>query len=146
GIVATAAAARGADAAGLDFSAAMLAQARRAHPRLGFDEGDAEVLPYKDASFDAVVSNFGIHHIAYSGRAMREAKGVLRPGGRLAITTWAAPEENTAWRLLFAAIRAHGDLGAAKTPPSGGNLTSEAAAYQLLGEASLVDCRAETIR
>jgi ubiquinone/menaquinone biosynthesis C-methylase UbiE len=91
----------------------MLAEARRAHPNLRFDEGDAEALPYSDRSFDAVVANLGIHHVARPGTAIAEALRVLRPGGRLAFTTWATPADNVAWRLLFDAIRAHGDMEAA---------------------------------
>jgi ubiquinone/menaquinone biosynthesis C-methylase UbiE len=146
GVVTGAAADRGAEITGLDFSAAMLDQARREHARLRFDEGDAEALPYADGSFEAVVSNFGIHHIAHSDRAMAEARRVLRPGGRLAITNWAAPAENIAWRLLFDAIDAHGDLQAANAPPSGGNLQTPEAALRLLAEAGFVECRSDIVR
>ena len=146
GVVTAAAARRGADVTGVDFSGAMIGQARRAHMLLRFDESDAEALPYADASFEAVVSNFGIHHIAHSDRAMAEARRVLRPGGRLAITNWAAPAENVAWRLLFDAIGAHGNLQAANAPPSGGNLQSGEAALRLLGEAGFAECQAQIIR
>jgi SAM-dependent methyltransferase len=117
GLVTAAAAARGAVPTGLDFSAAMLAEARRAHPDLRFDEGEADALPYPDRSFDAVVANLGVHHVAQPEQA--EALRVLRPGGRLTFTGWAVPDDNVAWRLLFDAIRALGDLAATQTPPSG---------------------------
>lgn len=146
GVVTAAAAGRGAEATGVDFSAAMLDRARHAHGHLRFDAGDAEALAYADASFDAVVSNFGIHHIAHSDRAMAEARRVLRPRGRLAITNWAAPAENIAWRLLFDAIGAHGNLQAASAPPSGGNLQTRQAALQLLVEAGFGECQAEIVR
>lgn len=142
GVVAGAAAARGAVVTGVDFSPAMLAEARRAHPRLRFDEGDAEALPYPEHSFDAVVANFGMHHIPRPETASVEAHRVLRPGGRAAFTTWAAPDENIAWRLLFDAIGAHGDLQAANAPPSGGNLGTAEAALCLLHDAGFADCRA----
>jgi len=61
----------------------MLHQARQAHPELQFDEGDAEALLYADDSFDAVVSNFGIHHVPPSGQGNRRVvPGVCgRAGG-----------------------------------------------------------------
>lgn len=146
GIVTAAVAARGAQVVGLDFSPAMLREARRAHPGLRIDEGDAELLPYPDESFDAVVSNFGVHHVPRPEKALAEAFRVLRPGGRVAVTTWAAPEQNIAWGLLFDAIRTHGDLNAARTPPSGGNLGTVGAALPLLREAGFADFRAKPVR
>jgi ubiquinone/menaquinone biosynthesis C-methylase UbiE len=122
GLVASAARVRGAVPIGLDFSAAMIALARAAHPEICFEEGDAEVLPFGNASFDAVVSNFGVHHLPDPVRALSEARRVLQPGGRIAFTSWAAPDENIAWKILFDAISARGDLGAAKAPASGGGL------------------------
>jgi SAM-dependent methyltransferase len=146
GLLAGAAADRGATASGLDFSPAMLAVARAAHPGLRLAEGDAEAIPFPDGSFDAVVSSFGIHHVPRPERALAEALRVLRPGGRLAVSAWAAPAENVAWRLLFDAIRVHGDPNAAQTPPSGGGLGSEEAVLRLLRAAGFGDIAAATVR
>src|SRR5688572_16202943 len=52
GYVAAAAAARGARVVGIDFSAPMVAMARRRHPSIEFREGDAEALPIADGSVD----------------------------------------------------------------------------------------------
>jgi SAM-dependent methyltransferase len=93
-----------------------------------------------------VVSNFGIHHVPRPQRALAEAFRILRPGGRLAFTTWAAPAENIPWQLLQDAIRQHGDSGAAKTPPSGGGLGEPSAVLELLREAGFADVAAETVR
>jgi len=122
GVVAAVAAERGALPVGLDFSPAMIALARAGHTGIRFEQGDAEALPFADASFDAVVANFGVHHVPEPIRALREAHRVLRPGGRVAFTAWTAPPENIAWRLLYDAISAHGDLRAADAPPPGGSL------------------------
>ena len=146
GIVTAAAAARAASVVGLDFSPAMLRQARQMHPHLHFDEGDAEALPYADESFDAVLSNFGVHHAPNPQKAIAEAFRVLGPGGRVAVTTWAMPAENIAWGLLFDAIGAHGDPSAAKTPPSGGNLGTIETMLRLLLDAGFADIRAEPVR
>ncbi len=142
GLATAAAAGRGAVAVGRDFSAAMLREARTAHPALRFDEGDAEDLPYPDASFDAVIANFGVHHFARPERAAAAAWRVLRRGGIFAFTAWAIPAENVAWRLLFDAIAAHGDPRAAKTPPSGGDLGRPEAALAILEAAGFAACAA----
>jgi len=145
GLVTAAASCRGAVPTGLDFSSAMLAEARRAYPHLRFDEGEAEALPYPDLSFDAVVANLGIHHIPRPDKAIGEALRVLRPGGRLTFTSWAAPVDNVAWRILFDAVRAHGDVAAAKAPPSGGNLGTSEAVLLLLQNAGFAVCRAASV-
>lgn len=105
GLVADAVGARGAVATGLDFSAAMIALARDAYPGTRFEEGDAEALPFDDAAFDAVVSNFGIHHVPDPVRALSEARRVVRPGRRVAFTGWAAPGENVAWKIYSTRYR-----------------------------------------
>jgi len=122
----------------------MITIARAAHPAIRFEEADAEAPPFADASFDAVVSNFGIRHVPDPVRARSEARRVLRPGGRMAFTSWAAPAENAAWKLLFDAIAEHGDLQAAKTPPSGGGLRTPETLLRILGAAGL--CEAEARR
>ena len=90
GYVAAAAAERGARAVGVDFSAPMVAHARAINPTVEFQEGDAEALSFADGSFDAVVMNFGMLHLARPERAMTEAARVLKPGGRFAFTVWAS--------------------------------------------------------
>jgi ubiquinone/menaquinone biosynthesis C-methylase UbiE len=145
GVVAAAARARGAIPIGLDFSAAMIALARAAHSEISFEEGDAEALPYCDASFDAAVSNFGIHHIPDPVRALSEARRVLRPGGRIAFTSWAAPCQNIAWNILVDAISRHGDLGAAKAPASGGGLRAPEDLLRVLKAAGFADTEANRV-
>jgi SAM-dependent methyltransferase len=126
GLVAAAAVERGAQARGLDFSAAMLCVARARHPDIPFDQGDAESLPYPDRGFDAVVSNFGIHHVPRPILALEQAHRVLRPGGSLAFSIWAAPGENIAWKLVFDAIARVGDLSASHAPAPGGGFGTQA--------------------
>src|SRR4029077_16944227 len=72
-------------------------------------------------------------------RRLAKAVRVLRPGGRIAFTTWAAPAETIAWRRLFNATHEHGDPQAAKTPPSGGNLGSMDTVLHLSREAGIAD-------
>jgi SAM-dependent methyltransferase len=145
GLVAAAAADRGALPVGLDFSSAMVALARADHPGIRFEEGDAEALPFAAGALDAVVSNFGIHHFPEPVKAVREAYRVLGPGGRLAFTTWAAPAENIAWQLLFDAIAAHSEKTAANTPPPGGSLRDPADVLGLLDAAGFSGTEARSM-
>jgi len=108
GAAAGEAATAGAHAVGVDFSRAMIDEARRRHPAVEFRTADAEALPFPDARFDAVIANFGIHHVERPERAIAEARRVLEPGGTFAFTFWADPQDNTAWRIIFDAIAAHG--------------------------------------
>jgi len=86
-------------AAGLDRSAAMLEAARRRlgrRPDIEWVHGDAEKLPFPDASFDVVL---GVTVLCFAGdprAVVNEAGRVLRPGGRLVLaelgrySSWAA--------------------------------------------------------
>ena len=102
----------GAAVTGVDFSRTMVAAARRRHPGLTFHEGDAEVLPFADGAFDAIVSNFVVHHLARPALVFREVSRVLAPGGRFAFIVWASPEEQTGFGVFFAAVQAHHTLEA----------------------------------
>lgn len=72
---------------GIDPSAALLGRARRAAAgaRMPVElvEGSAEALAFEDASFDAVVTTWSLCTIPDAGRALAEARRVLRPGGSL---------------------------------------------------------------
>ena len=72
---------RGCKVTGLDFSSAMLAHAKRRAPKAQFREGDAQALPFDDASFDVVLSNCGIMHLPDQPRALSEVRRVLRSEG-----------------------------------------------------------------
>jgi SAM-dependent methyltransferase len=113
GYLAAAAARRGASVVGIDISPDMLALAGRLHPGLEFRPGDAESLPFPDAAFDAVVAGFLLHHVGRPDRALDEFARVLRPGGRIAVTTWGLPEQAPLIGLLGQAVR----LAGAKPPP-----------------------------
>lgn len=116
GYVAGAAAERGASVVGVDFSAAMVAQARRQYPTPEFREGDAEELPFPDGSFDAVVMNFGLLHLGRPDKALAEAHRVLRSDGRIAFTVWAKPEETIGFGIVLRAIQSHGNMNAPLPP------------------------------
>ncbi len=108
GFIAGAAAARGWDVVGLDFSPAMIAEARRRHPAVTFRDGDAEALPFDAGAFDAVVMNFGLLHLARPDAALAEAHRVLRAGGRYAFTVWAPPDRAVGFGIILRAVEAFG--------------------------------------
>ena len=74
-------------ALGVDISEPMLARAVRAEagPKIGFLRADAQRLPLRDETVDAVVSIAVLQLIPDPAAALAEMARVLRPGGRLAV-------------------------------------------------------------
>lgn len=93
GSVAVAAARRGAEVTGVDHIDTWFPDAHRlaadAGVTLALDVGDAEELPYPDAAFDVVVSNFALVFAPRHEVAAGEVARVCRPGGTVAFTAWA---------------------------------------------------------
>lgn len=91
GVVARAAAARGARVTAADAEPSMAEAAAR--NVLGLDVRVAVLpdLPLPDGAFDAVTGNFVINAVGDPAAALAELRRVLRPGGRLALTCWAYP-------------------------------------------------------
>jgi ubiquinone/menaquinone biosynthesis C-methylase UbiE len=110
GYVSAAAAARGATPLGLDFSEGMIGIAQGMFPEIEFQEGDAQNLPFGDATFDRVVANFALLHVPDPERACVEACRVLKPGGKFGFTVWAALEENPYAKMIDDVLREHADL------------------------------------
>lgn len=81
----------GARVTALDFSPGMVAVGRQRHPEIEFVEGDAQQLPFDDASFDAVTISFGLRNVNDPHRALAEMRRVLVPGGRLVICEFTTP-------------------------------------------------------
>ena len=92
GNTALAAARRFGEATGIDYVPALLerAQERAAAERLKVDfrEGDAESIPFPDASFDVVLSTVGVMFAPDQERAAGELLRVCRPGGTVGLANW----------------------------------------------------------
>jgi SAM-dependent methyltransferase len=73
---------------GLDPNPGMLAVAKDLGPTIDWRQGVAESLPFADASFDVVVSQFGLMFFADRAQALREMLRVLAPKGRLVVAVW----------------------------------------------------------
>ncbi len=102
---------------GIELSPAMLAIARQRATSLGLDadlrEGDAEHLPFGDASFDTAVCALSLCTIPRPAAAIAEMRRVLVPGGRLLLldhigSTW-PPIYGAQWLLERITIRAAGE-------------------------------------
>lgn len=76
----------------LDLSFNMVAEgARRGKPAIDWVNGDAQHLPFRDGSFDAVTISFGLRNLPDPELALREFGRVTRPGGRLVVCEFADP-------------------------------------------------------
>jgi 2-polyprenyl-3-methyl-5-hydroxy-6-metoxy-1,4-benzoquinol methylase len=92
GQIAIPAARAGVQVTGIDIASNLIEQARARAKAEGveaqFDEGDAEMLPYPDASFDMVVSLIGAMFAPRPECVAAELVRVCRPGGRIAMANW----------------------------------------------------------
>jgi SAM-dependent methyltransferase len=115
GVLALGAARMGAHVTGVDLTAKLLERAREnaaiAHVEIEWHEGDVEAMPFGDASFDIVVSQFGHMFAPRPDVAVKEMLRVLKPGGTIAFSTW-PPEVFTG--KMFAVIGKY-----APPPPPG---------------------------
>jgi len=124
--------ARGAlDVVALDLSYNMLAEgARRGHERISWVNGDAQALPFPDASFDAVTISFGLRNVPDPQRALREFARVTRPGGRVVVCEFANPT-SPAFRAVYRRYL----VGA--LPQAARLVSSSASAYRYLADSIL---------
>ena len=104
GVLAREAASRDASVTGLDRNEGMLATARHIGPSIEWKTGRAEELPFADARFDAVVSQFGLMFFDDRAEALREMRRVLKPGGRLAVAVWDRLESSPGYAAMAALL------------------------------------------
>ena len=98
---------------GLDLNAGMLDVARRKAPFIDWHEAPAEAIPFEDATFDAVVSQFGLMFFQDKALAIQEMLRVLRPAGNLAIAVWDSLENVTGYAAAVQLLsRLFGDSAA----------------------------------
>jgi SAM-dependent methyltransferase len=130
------AARRGASVTGVDIAAGLLEAAERqaAGERLPirYRQGDAEDLPFDAASFDAIVSTYGVMFASRPEAAAKEMARVCRPGGRIAITTWTS--DGNVFKM-FQVMKAYMPAPPAPAPPSPFEWGNVDRIWQLLGEA-----------
>jgi ubiquinone/menaquinone biosynthesis C-methylase UbiE len=120
GHLAAEAARRGALVNGVDFSEAMIREARTRFKDVTFREGDAEALPYDNRMFDAVACCFGLLHLPNPPAGVREADRVLNRGGRYSVTLWCGPEQGgELFKMILETVSKLADMNVdlPKAPP-----------------------------
>ena len=90
---------------GLDANADMLMVASRKSTEIDWLEGKAEILPFMDQSFDAVVSQFGLMFFDDQPAAFREMMRVLKPGGRIAVAVCDALDHSPGYAAFARLLR-----------------------------------------
>ncbi|QWG15573.1 class I SAM-dependent methyltransferase [Bradyrhizobium sediminis] len=95
---------------GIDISAPMLARARQIAPPdlpVDFVLADATVYPFHPASFDLLVSRFGVMFFAEPALSFANMRKALRPSGRLAFACWREPRHNPWMMAPLQAVYRH---------------------------------------
>jgi ubiquinone/menaquinone biosynthesis C-methylase UbiE len=95
---------------GIDVSAPMLAHARQIAPAgmpVDFVLADATVYPFDPASFDLMVSRFGVMFFAEPAISFANMRRALRPSGRLTFACWREPRDNPWLMLPLQAVYQH---------------------------------------
>jgi len=101
---------------GLDLSPGMIQLAEKSNPGIEFRVADVEHLPFAQASFDAVVCNFGLGHFPHPEASVAECVRVLKAGGWIALSWWDDPSKQRIQGLFREAIAEIGAAPAADVP------------------------------
>jgi ubiquinone/menaquinone biosynthesis C-methylase UbiE len=96
---------------GLDINEGMLHVARTVAPPVGapitWREGSVMALPFPDATFDAVLCQWGLEFFPDRAQGLREMARVLVPGGRLGLRVWRALDRQPFQTAVIAALDRH---------------------------------------
>lgn len=130
---------------GIDFSAGMLAQARRKAAALGlrnvdFVEREMQNIGFPDGHFDAAVCAFGIFFVDDMDAQLSHIASAVRPGGMVAITSFREDYFSPLKEMFFERIA---EYGVQKPPQTWRRIADAAGCAQLFAAAGLADIRVE---
>jgi SAM-dependent methyltransferase len=135
-----------------DFSPGMLDAARRRGTELAVSNVDyrlidAERIALDDDSVDGVLCRFGYMLMADPGAALAETRRVLRPGGRLALAVWGAPERNPFFGIIAVSLIQRRHIDPPEPPPAPGifSLARPERTEELLRAAGFREVRTEEV-
>jgi Methylase involved in ubiquinone/menaquinone biosynthesis len=150
GVAAQAAADVGARAVGIDPSVGMLEVGRRERPSLMLVGAAAIDLPFRNGAFEAVTGNFVLSHFRRYETALFDMMRVLKPGGRVALTSWSDVKDDLqeTWGELIESVVPHEMLEPvwAAAAPWHAKFTERGAVEQALIDAKLRRVRTEKRR
>ena len=131
---------RSGHALGADLSQIQVAEARRLAASAGvtnasFEVADAQVHPFQAATFDLVLSNFGVMFFDDPAAAFGNLRKALRRGGRLAFLCWRTRDENPFFTVGFAEAAAALNLRELPGPPAAFSLADTGRVGTLLSGA-----------
>ncbi|MGH2762861.1 MAG: class I SAM-dependent methyltransferase [Thermoleophilaceae bacterium] len=134
-----------------DFSPDMVEVARRRGAELGrrnvdYRVMDAERIELDSDSVDGVLCRFGYMLMADAAAALSETRRVLRPGGRLSLAVWGAPERNP-WASIGGRMLVEGGHMPAPEPEAPGvfSMASEERTRALLERAGFTKVRSDEV-
>jgi ubiquinone/menaquinone biosynthesis C-methylase UbiE len=90
---------------GVDGNAAMITVASKIAPGIEWNQAEPEALPFDDASFDAVMSQFGLAYVRDRVAALCEMRRVLKSGGWMAVAAWDNLDNVPAYGILIALLQ-----------------------------------------
>ena len=135
-----------------DLSPTMLAAARRRGAELGLTNVDyrvidAERIELADSVVDGVLCRFGYMLLPDPAGALVETRRVLRPGGRVALAVWGAPERNPWIALVGISLAQRGHIPPPEPAPAPGpfSLASDERVESLLRDAGFSEVRTEEL-
>jgi ubiquinone/menaquinone biosynthesis C-methylase UbiE len=133
---------------GVDISAPMLERARQLAPKglpLDFVQADATVYPFERASFDLLVSRFGVMFFAEPVVSFANLRKAMRPKGRVVFACWREPKENPWMMAPLQAVYLHVPRLPQVGPEDPGPFAfaSEERVTRILGQAGYADIAME---